>query len=189
MEDNQQMKLSHIQVEDASQSYAGFKRPEMDAIRRVGAADNNIDESTSSMALTEIKQTPLQKKATELETSMSIQNSEGKGGRRRTKGDRDPKDSPLVINAMYTQYEVLKDVGDEINFALSYDEEEDWDIYWIDGPVAPTFLLKMQMYQRTNHFPGMYALARKNLLAKNLMSMKKVCSSDFNFFPKTWLLP
>jgi hypothetical protein len=44
----------------------------MDAIRRAGAADNNIDESTSSMALTEIKQTPLQKKATELETSMSI---------------------------------------------------------------------------------------------------------------------
>ena len=55
MEDNQQMKSSHIQVEDASQSYAGFTRPEMDAIRRVGAADNNIDESTSSMALTEIK--------------------------------------------------------------------------------------------------------------------------------------
>jgi hypothetical protein len=107
------------------------------------AADHNIDESTSSMALTEIKQTPLQKKGTELETSMSIQNSEGKGNRRRTKGDRDPKDSPLVINALYTQYEVLKDVADEINFVLSYDEEEDWDIYWIDGPVAPTFLLKM----------------------------------------------
>jgi hypothetical protein len=94
-----------------------------------------------------------------------------------------------VINAAYTQYEVLKDVADEINFVLSYDEEEDWDIYWIDGPVAPTFLLKMQLYQRTNHFPGMYALARKNLLAKNLMAMKKVCASDFNFFPKTWLLP
>ena len=47
----------------------------------------------------------------------------------------------------------------------------------------------MQPYQRTNHFPGMQALARKNLLAKNLMAMKKACPHDFSFFPKTWLLP
>ena len=172
------------------ESYTGFTKPEMDAIRRQQHNENNnIDESTSSMALTEIKQTPLVKKTNDLETSLSIQNSDGRGGRRRTKGEREQKDSPLVINANYTQYEVLKDVADELNFVLSYDEEEDWDIYWIDGPVAPTFLLKMQLYQRTNHFPGMYALARKNLLAKNLIAMKKVCPTDFTFFPKTWLLP
>jgi tubulin polyglutamylase TTLL6/13 len=35
----------------------------------------------------------------------------------------------------------------------------------------------------------MYNLARKNLLAKNLYAMKKVCPDEFNFFPKTWLLP
>jgi len=79
-------------------SYNGFTRQELDAMKRSGAAAD-IDESTTSMALTEIKQTPLLKKGTDLETSLSIQNSEGKGGRRRTKGDRDPKDSPLVINA------------------------------------------------------------------------------------------
>ena len=54
LEDNQ-MKSSKIHVEDASQSYNGFTRPEMDAIRRAANPDNNIDESTSSMALTEIK--------------------------------------------------------------------------------------------------------------------------------------
>ena len=60
-------------IEDASQTYNGFSRPEMDAIRRAGGgAAVDIDESTSSMALTEIKQTPLQKKGTDLETSMSI---------------------------------------------------------------------------------------------------------------------
>ena len=35
----------------------------------------------------------------------------------------------------------------------------------------------------------MYALARKNLLAKNLISMQKYFPQEFNFFPKTWLLP
>jgi len=145
---------------------------------------DGIDDSTSSMALTEIKQTPQMKK--DLERSLSVQNTEAKKKRGNA---RDPKEAPLVINAMYTQYEVLKDVADELNFVLSYDEDEDWDVYWIDGPITPTFLLKMQMYQRTNHFPGMFSLARKNLLAKNLMAIKKACPQDFNFFPKTWLLP
>lgn len=40
----------------------------------------------------------------------------------------------------------MKDVGEEQNFNLSYEEEEDWDVYWIDGPIAPTFLLRMQPY-------------------------------------------
>jgi hypothetical protein len=71
MEDNKMNKIRVETVEDASHTYNGFSRPEMDAIRRGGAAVD-IDESTSSMALTEIKQTPLQKKVTDLETSMSI---------------------------------------------------------------------------------------------------------------------
>ena len=35
----------------------------------------------------------------------------------------------------------------------------------------------------------MYNLARKNLLAKNLINMKKILPEEFNYFPKTWLLP
>lgn len=65
------MKSAKSHKEDASQSYNGFSRPEIDAMKKA-AADHNIDESTSSMALTEIKQTPIQKKTTELETSISI---------------------------------------------------------------------------------------------------------------------
>jgi hypothetical protein len=174
-------------MEDA---YSNIKPADPEGLRK---GESNIDESTCSMALTEIKQTPIMKKATDLESSISDSNAKDTNRRGKKNkglgGDRDPKDPPLVINAIYTQYDVLKDVGDELNYVLSYEEEEDWDIYWIDGPITPTFLLKMQAYQRTNHFPGMFALARKNLLAKNLMAMKKVCPSDFNFFPKTWLLP
>jgi len=31
----------------------------------------------------------------------------------------------------------------------------------------------MKPYQKVNHFPGMYTLARKNYLGKNLMKMMK----------------
>lgn len=35
----------------------------------------------------------------------------------------------------------------------------------------------------------MYVIARKNLLARNLLAMQKYFPDDFSFFPKTWLLP
>jgi tubulin polyglutamylase TTLL6/13 len=44
-------------------------------------------------------------------------------------------------------------------------------------------------YQKINHFPGMYSLARKNHLGRNLMKMAKQFPDSYKFFPKTWLLP
>ena len=81
---------------------------------------------------------------------------------------------PLVINVNYTQYEVLQDCAEETNFRLSTEDDEDWDVWWIDGPILPTLLLKMKPYQRTNHMPACYVIARKNLLARNLSNMYAV---------------
>jgi tubulin polyglutamylase TTLL6/13 len=69
------------------------------------------------------------------------------------------------------------------------DEDEEWDLWFIDAPVLPTLLTRMKYHQRVNHFPGMYAMARKNLLAKNLLMMQKYFPKEYNFFPNTWLLP
>lgn len=35
----------------------------------------------------------------------------------------------------------------------------------------------------------MYVLARKNLLAKNLINMQKALPDHYDFFPPTWILP
>lgn len=35
----------------------------------------------------------------------------------------------------------------------------------------------------------MFAMARKNLLAKNLLAMQKYFPNEFQFFPNTWVLP
>lgn len=70
------------------------------------------------------------------------------------------------------------------------EETADWDIYWCDtGGITPEQLQRMKPYQRINHYPGMYALARKNNLCRNLMRMYKVFKEEYNFFPKTWILP
>ena len=63
-------------------------------------------------------------------------------------------------------------MAEELNMRTTINEEEDWDIWFIDGPIIPALLIRMKNYQRTNHSPGMYALARKNLLAKNLLAMR-----------------
>jgi tubulin polyglutamylase TTLL6/13 len=52
-------------------------------------------------------------------------------------------------------------------------ENKDWDIMWFDFQVQPKFLKHMKYYQRTNHFPGTYYMARKNYLGRNLMRLRK----------------
>jgi tubulin polyglutamylase TTLL6/13 len=65
----------------------------------------------------------------------------------------------------------------------------EWDMWWTDWAVTPEVLMKMEHHQKINHFPGMYTLSRKNLLAKNLMKMRKKCPEEYNYFPLTWTLP
>ena len=60
---------------------------------------------------------------------------------------------------------------------------DEWDLLWTDGTVQVDKLYRMKPYQRINHFPGMYALARKNHLARNLQRMAAVFPEEYKFFP------
>ena len=74
--------------------------------------------------------------------------------------------------AWNTHYDVVKEVGKCIfEYHLTRRGNCDWDLAWFDSPIAISFLHKMKQYQRTNHFPGMYNLAKKNLLGRHLMQM------------------
>lgn len=97
----------------------------------------------------------------------------------------------IVINLSKTQYEVVKDVArSPLHWRISYKEEDDnWDVFWLDTGMTPERLMHMKPYQKINHFPGMYTLARKNTLANNLNNMKKLFPAEYNFFPATWVLP
>ena len=50
-------------------------------------------------------------------------------------------------------------------------------------------MLNYKAHQKINHMPGMYCLARKNHLGRNLTKMVKQFPEKFDFFPRTWLLP
>mmetsp|Transcript_26785 Transcript_26785/g.35829 ORF Transcript_26785/g.35829 Transcript_26785/m.35829 type:complete len:95 (-) Transcript_26785:19-303(-) len=55
-------------------------------------------------------------------------------------------DPPLVLNITYTQYELIHEVAQAVNMRTSIDEDEDWDIWFIDGPTIPALLVKMKSY-------------------------------------------
>lgn len=45
-------------------------------------------------------------------------------------------------------------------------------MWWTDREITPDTLFKMNLHQKINHFPGIYVLARKNMLGLNLMAMR-----------------
>ena len=109
------------------------------------------------------------------------------------------KPKKLVINVSQTKYHVVRYVARKLfNMRLSNysqnnhdsnDEKHEWDIMWTDNGATVERLYKMKPYQRINHFPGMYALARKDHLARTLKKMQMRFPNDYTFFPQTWLLP
>ena len=64
-----------------------------------------------------------------------------------------------------------------------------YDLTWHDLTINPDFLTKLSPWQKVNMFPGIYCISRKNYMARNLMRLQKAFPEDYNFFPKTWVLP
>ena len=96
----------------------------------------------------------------------------------------------IIVNVALTKYAVVKKTVKHFKWKLNKKEDDDnWDVFWTDAAVQPEKLAKMKPFQKINHFPGMYALARKNYLAKNLNRIRKVYPKEYNFFPRTWLIP
>lgn len=88
-----------------------------------------------------------------------------------------------------TKYQVVRFVGKKLlNWQLTKNEKA-WEVMWVDSTVPPELLASMKPYQRVNHFPGMYAIARKSNLCMNLNKLRNRFPEDFNFYPKTWFLP
>jgi len=65
----------------------------------------------------------------------------------------------------------------------------DFDIIWTDCAHPAEKFSTLKTYQKTNHFPGMMALSRKNYLSNNINKMKKKFVKEYNFIPRTWVLP
>ena len=48
---------------------------------------------------------------------------------------------------------------------------------------------ELRAFQRFNHFPAMSEISKKDSLARNILKICKVMPQDFDFVPKTWIMP
>lgn len=76
-----------------------------------------------------------------------------------------------------------------MGWKMQYNDGKNWDLKWNDCAITGEVLSKMGQHQKTNHFPGMNTLHRKNNLAKNLHRMQEYDPEAYDFFPRTFLLP
>ncbi|KAK0059215.1 tubulin polyglutamylase TTLL7 [Biomphalaria pfeifferi] len=102
---------------------------------------------------------------------------------------RQKRNDLITINLSGTRYEVVRQVVEKFGFTITKEDDPTSYLIWNDTFVSPDRISELKPYQHINHFPGMVEVTRKDSLARNMMKMSKVMPDDFNFVPKTWILP
>ncbi|KAJ3025103.1 UNVERIFIED_CONTAM: Tubulin polyglutamylase ttll6 [Siphonaria sp. JEL0065] len=98
------------------------------------------------------------------------------------------KKKKITINTTCCKYEIVRQCSLMSGLRV-VDDSEPWSIFWIDTGVSVQRVLEMEPYQKINHFPGMQEICRKDYLARNLGRLSRLLPKEYNFFPKTYILP
>uniref|UniRef100_A0A182MUV6 Uncharacterized protein n=1 Tax=Anopheles culicifacies TaxID=139723 RepID=A0A182MUV6_9DIPT len=95
---------------------------------------------------------------------------------------------PISICILNCRYDIITRVCKRLGYRL-VSESDLWNVCWTDSFVGVDFCRDMRRFQKVNHFPGMFEICRKDLLARNLNRMLKLFPLDYQIFPKTWCFP
>ncbi|KRX03199.1 hypothetical protein PPERSA_07027 [Pseudocohnilembus persalinus] len=91
-----------------------------------------------------------------------------------------------VING--TGNRVLKGTMEANGFTET--NNNDWSIMWSCNTIKSEIYNSLMPYQKVNHFPKSIEITRKDLMNRNLSKMQiQYGLANFNFFPKTYILP
>jgi len=91
-----------------------------------------------------------------------------------------------------SEYPIIEQVAREVlgwKVSKSENLNSEYDLFWQDLGIDSEKLSSLKPYQKINHFPAMYHVTRKTFLARNLKRLYKLFPLEFNFAPKTWVLP
>lgn len=89
------------------------------------------------------------------------------------------------------RYDVVLERARKFGWKLVTDDknEHNCNFYWIDSATIHERFRTISPWQVINHFPGMPNIARKNRMGQNLNRMQKIMPAEYNFYPRTWVLP
>lgn len=89
------------------------------------------------------------------------------------------------------RYDVIFNNVQKLNWKRIDDQklESHANIIWIDISVIQEKMRNILPWQIINHCPGMPNIARKNRMGQNLNKMQIEFPQEYNYYPKTWVLP
>jgi tubulin polyglutamylase TTLL6/13 len=107
---------------------------------------------------------------------------------------REVSSHPSVkVDLTHTEYPVVRTVALEMfgyrGWRRKEDKKEEVTLVWRDTYINEEFLRKMLPFQKVNRFPGSYELGKKSNLTLNLRRMARFMSKEYEFYPRTWIVP
>jgi hypothetical protein len=101
------------------------------------------------------------------------------------------KEKKKIFNLSLCKYAVIEELANEFGFTIDQDEEVEqlnFDFLWSDTVLPLQKIVRLQGWQRVNHFPSMHLLCKKVHLGVTLGRMRKIFPGHYAFFPRTWSL-
>ncbi|CAF3166961.1 unnamed protein product [Rotaria socialis] len=95
----------------------------------------------------------------------------------------------LSANVSGTKFAVVRQAADVYGFSLSSDGDTTSNLLWHDTLISMDIVSALKPYQKVNHFPTMSEISRKDSLARNFDKLSRTLPDEYNFTPKTWILP
>jgi hypothetical protein len=95
----------------------------------------------------------------------------------------------ITANLSGTKFDLVKNVVESIGCKLVPEENFNCNLIWDDTKVSVESISELKSFQRYNHFVAMSEISRKDALARNMLKMYKVLPQEFDFVPKSWIMP
>ncbi|ETV83870.1 hypothetical protein, variant [Aphanomyces astaci] len=97
----------------------------------------------------------------------------------------------VVVDVSLCRYAIIKRCLKDRDFRLvrAKKSEVEWDIWWSDRGELLKDARRLNAFQKVNHFPSMEDICRKDFLANNLNAMRKLLPDEYDFFPRSFLVP
>uniref|UniRef100_H2ZKE6 Tubulin polyglutamylase TTLL7 n=1 Tax=Ciona savignyi TaxID=51511 RepID=H2ZKE6_CIOSA len=102
------------------------------------------------------------------------------------------KKTLITANVTNCKYELVRSSVEAVNIHVLKEDAVTLQaayLFWYDSVVPMEKFQELKNYQRINHFPSMGEICRKDYLARNMAKWVESRPSEFNFVPRSWILP
>ncbi|CAF1350883.1 unnamed protein product [Adineta ricciae] len=95
----------------------------------------------------------------------------------------------LNANVSGTKFSAVRLASDVFGFAIGSESDFTTNMIWNDTLISMEIVSALKPFQKINHFPSMSEISRKDLLARNFDKLSRVLPDEYNYTPRTWVLP